>query len=83
MIPQMPCPYGEDKCSFLGVYQPNIFNSKFLALGNLFEAIDYTGRLFGVNLQNNLESFDSLTYELCSMTYTQVSIFVKQIDISK
>jgi len=44
----------------------------FKALGNIFESIDQTERLFQRTIQHDMNAFNQTTYEICSMTYAQV-----------
>jgi len=43
------------------------------ALGNLFEAIDLTSKLYQQNYDRNMTAFSDATYDLCSKTYKQVT----------
>lgn len=81
LIPQKPCPYGSNQCSFNGVYLPPIAESQFFALGNFFEAIDLTSKLLAVDLHNNMQAFNESTYTICSMSYSKV-IFVSYFNFS-
>lgn len=80
LIPQQPCPFGKDKCSFDGVYLPPVSKSEFFALGNFFEAIDLTSKLLNVNLNNDMNAFNQSTYEICSKNYSQLKDLNKAND---
>jgi Golgi nucleoside diphosphatase len=72
VIPNSKCSYGTNQCSLEGVYMPPLFPSTFLALGNFYEAIDYTEKLLNINVKNNMTAFSEATYKICSMDYVQL-----------
>ena len=48
------------------------FQNFLKAHGNFFEAFDYTEKLLNIKIQNDMNIFNEATYNICSMTYTQV-----------
>jgi hypothetical protein len=47
-------------------------------LGNIFESIDNSEKLLNQTIQNDIDKFDQATYEICSMTYSELKAIEKK-----